>query len=103
MNVKAETNDPDALLNALKHGHFYSSCGPEIYNLEIEKSFARISSSKVKTVIALGYGSSSNVIHGDGLTSVELSLEPFFNSKWLRFVVIDKNGKRAWTNPIWKS
>ena len=101
VNVKAESNDPNALVNALKEGHFYSSCGPEIYNLTLEKSSIKVCCSKVKTVLILGYGSSSNVIHGDDLTSTEVSLEPFFNSNWIRLVVIDKDGNRAWTNPIW--
>ena len=29
------------------------------------------------------------------------TLEMFFNSEWIRIVVIDKNSKKAWTNPIW--
>ncbi|MEY3534018.1 MAG: hypothetical protein RI979_2042, partial [Pseudomonadota bacterium] len=34
--VKAEANEPDALLSALKAGHFYSSQGPELRDVRIE-------------------------------------------------------------------
>ena len=34
--VRSETSDPDALLVALKAGEYYSSSGPEIYDLAIE-------------------------------------------------------------------
>jgi len=39
MHVKSESRDPKALVEAMKAGHYYSSQGPEIYNMKIERWF----------------------------------------------------------------
>lgn len=101
VHVKSKKNEPESLLTALKKGNFYSSCGPEIYNVEIKKKSIKIESSKASSIIVLGNGSASNTVHGYNLNVSEVSLEPFFNSKWIRAIIIDKDGKKAWTNPIW--
>ncbi len=36
VHVRAESLDPDALLTALIAGHFYSSTGPELYDVQID-------------------------------------------------------------------
>ena len=99
--VKAKKNDPNHLLSALKNGDYYSSSGPLIKNVEFNEKFIEITCSEAQKVIALGHGSASNSIQGENLTSCRINLEMFFNSKWIRIVVIDKNSKKAWTNPIW--
>ena len=101
VNVKAENNEPESLLTALKKGYYYSSCGPEIENIEVTKNSVEVACSKVSSIVILGNGSASNVCHGKDITSAKISLEPFFNSKWVRIVIIDKDQKRAWSNPIW--
>jgi hypothetical protein len=47
--------------------------------------------------------------HGRAITSATLDLEKLDKgwllkepSPWLRAVVIDHSGRRAWTNPIWR-
>ena len=89
------------MLSALKNGDYYSSSGPLIKNVEFNEKFIEITCSEAQKVIALGHGSASNSIQGENLTSCRINLEMFFNSKWIRIVVIDKNSKKAWTNPIW--
>ena len=49
--VKAKENTPDALLKALKNGHFYSSEGPELHHIELDKKELTVRSSSVSTVI----------------------------------------------------
>ncbi len=101
VNVKAKDNRPESLISALKCGHFYSSCGPSINGIVVNKKLVEVKSSEVNSVIVLGNGSSSNYYHGKNFTTTKISLEPFFNSNWIRIVLIDNEGNRAWTNPIW--
>ncbi len=100
VQVKADGLTPEALLSALKAGHFYSSQGPEIFNLSIDSETIEIVSSPVRVVSALGEGSAAVHKIGDGLTRVRLSRERLQFSSYLRVVLIDHHGQRAWTNPM---
>ncbi|APZ55011.1 PHP domain-containing protein [Salipiger abyssi] len=100
--VKAEANDPELLLDALKRGDFYSSQGPELRGVTLERDAVRVECSAVSTVIVQGHGSAATAQHGASMTGAELPLERLRNSPWLRVTVIDRAGKRAWSNPIWR-
>lgn len=99
--VKATKNEPDALLNALKAGEFYSSTGPQINDIRITKNGVEVDCSSAATIIVQGQGTSMATLHGETMTTGQLSLERLSNSPWIRVTVIDRAGKRAWSNPIW--
>jgi len=101
--VKALENSPEALLAALKAGEFYASTGPEIHDFRIsdDGSHAEIKCSPVSTVVIQGPGIVNARIVGSDMTSASLSMERFSDEKWVKLAVIDANGKRAWSNPIW--
>jgi hypothetical protein len=100
VQVRAESLDPDALLTAIKAGHFYSSQGPEIHNIEIEGDRIRVACSPARSVFVTGRGSVGRHETREGITGCEFPLSPFADS-YCRITVVDANGKRAWTNPIW--
>ncbi len=100
--VKALENTPEALLAALKDGAFYASQGPELRNITVTDKRIVIEASAVSSVIVQGKGTAARAVHGQSMTSAELSLDRFANSDWLRVSVIDRAGKRAWSNPIWR-
>ena len=99
--VKAEANEPEALLSALKAGHFYSSQGPELRDVRIEGGKLIVECSAVSSIVALGWGTGAKAVHGHSMTRGEVSLDRLNNSPWIRAAVIDSAGKRAWSNPIW--
>jgi hypothetical protein len=99
--VKAEANKPEALLSALKAGHFYSSQGPELRDVRIEGGKLIVECSAVSSIVALGWGTGAKAVHGHSMTRGEVSLDRLNNSPWIRAAVIDAAGKRAWSNPIW--
>ena len=99
--VKAEANEPEALLSALKAGHFYSSQGPELRDVRIEGGKLIVECSAVSSIVALGWGTGAKAVHGHSMTRGEVSLDRLNNSPWVRAAVIDAAGKRAWSNPIW--
>ena len=100
--VKSEQNTPESILESLKEGAFYSSQGPDFHDIEIKPDTVEVHSTPVSTVIIQGQGSAYVGIHGESLTSSQLSLERLKKSPWLRVTIIDHNGKRAWSNPFWR-
>jgi hypothetical protein len=99
--VKAEENTPEALLAALKAGHFYSSQGPELRDVRIEGENVIVECSAAASVIAIGHGTGAKGVHGHSITRAEVPLRRLNYSPWVRVAVIDAAGKRAWSNPIW--
>lgn len=98
--VKARQNTPAALLAALKAGEFYSSLGPQIHDIRVNEESVEVDCSSAATIIVMGKGTSMATLHGTSMTSAKLSLERLAGSPWIRVTVIDRAGKRAWSNPI---
>jgi hypothetical protein len=97
--VKADQNEPDALLESLKAGTFYSSQGPELRDVRITGDAVEVDCSAVRSVIVLGAGTAAKAVHGESLTTARVPLDRFRDSAWVRVTVIDRAGKRAWSNP----
>lgn len=100
--VKAEANDPDLLLAALKRGEFYSSQGPELKNVELGAGEVHVESSAVASVIVQGKGQAAVAVHGTSMTRATVPLDRFAGSAFLRVTVVDVAGNRAWSNPVWR-
>jgi len=112
VEVRAEENDPDALVAALRAGHFYASEGPKLLDVTIDRDEVIVSSSPVMKVIVSGGGERYECRYGLDLTQTRVPLTMFHNGSfevdpilgsYLRITVVDARGKRAWTNPIWLS
>lgn len=108
VHVKAESLDPDALLESLKQGLYYSSMGPQIHAIEMNGKEISIACSPVDTITVLCGTSRSMVRNGRAITEASFDLAKLETgwllkkqSGWFRVVVIDNGGKRAWSNPIW--
>ena len=96
-------NDVASILSALEKGAFYSSCGPEIYDFYVDKGEAHIECSPVKEIqfrhIRVPYrlrtpeAGESTLTHGSMKAVTE-------KADYIRAVVTDEAGPRAWTNPI---
>jgi len=101
VHVKSETLMPEAILQALKAGHYYSSTGPQIDDVQVYPNDKIIvKCSPANRVFLVGQGSSSISVYGNGLREVELSLANF-KSAYGHIIVRDAHGERAWTNPFW--
>lgn len=100
--VKAQANEPDALLAALKRGDFYSSQGPELRDVRVQGDVVTVECSAVVSVIAMGQGTGAKAVHGQSMTRAEVPLARLNDSPWVRVAVIDAAGRRAWSNPVWR-
>ena len=101
VEVKAPALTPESLLEALKAGHYYSSQGPKIYNIEYDAARVWIRCSAAVSVSISGRGSRAAYQRGEDLREVELPLDRFPDG-YFRVTVIDAEGKRAWSNPFWR-
>jgi len=110
--VDAE-NNINSILKALEEGKFYSTCGPEIYDFYIEDRKIVIECSPVESIclhrctlpsIVRTANSNPEVIKttGDGtITYAEYDLTKAKKfCTYFRVSITDKDGKKAWTNPI---
>jgi histidinol phosphatase-like PHP family hydrolase len=99
--VNASANEPEALLESLKAGAYYSSQGPVIESVAYGEDSVEIACSPATAVIVLGRGSRAKQQLGGGLTRVTLPLDTVKPGGYARIVVADREGRRAWTNPVW--
>ena len=96
--------DLNSILNALKNGEFYSSCGPEIYNFYVEDGKAVIECSPVSLVRLHSDMHPVRCVKDENgnLTRAEFDVANFWAGPYdyVRISITDKDGKKAWTNPI---
>jgi hypothetical protein len=100
IHVRAETLDPDALLTALKAGHFYSSTGPELYDVRIEGEVVVVRCSPATKILLTGGHPGAELAQGTDLTDCALPWA-LFRGRHCRITVEDATGRRAWTNPMY--
>ena len=86
------------ILAALKEGRFYSSCGPVIKDFYVEEGTACLDCSPCSSIQFLSGCQPTKVFRGERLTHVELELP--WKYHYIRASVVDGQGRRAWTNPI---
>jgi len=100
--VKAETNEPEALLRALKDGAMYSTTGPDFVDLEFAGDEVRVACSGASAVILQGQPSATVGAFGEALTEARLPIGRLAESPWLRVTLTDAAGGKAWSNPVWR-
>jgi hypothetical protein len=109
VEIKAESLEPEALLEALKAGNFYSSQGPRIHDLSFSADELSIDCSPVQAVTLVTGTSRALVRVGRQITGATFDLTNVGQNNrasgapasWVRAAIIDAAGRRAWTNPIW--
>lgn len=101
VQVKSEELSADGVVDALKRGAYYSSTGPEIFDLSLaEHGRLSIQCSPADWVFATAGGAQTAYIRGSNLSEVELDVSAL-TSAWFRVTVCDGDGRFAWSNPIW--
>ena len=95
--VKAENNAP-AILQALEDGAFYASCGPEIHDFYVEDGQAHVECSDAASVSFHTLRYPLRRTAGEHITRADCRLPE--GLLYVRAVVTDTEGRRAWTNPV---
>ena len=97
IRVRAEKN-PSSILDALRRGAFYASCGPEIYDFYLEDGQAVILCSPVEAIRFRHFRVPYPERRGSGIMGHQIA--PRKNSNYIRAEIVDAQGRMAWTNPI---
>ncbi len=109
--IAAEDKSVPSLMNALKHGNFYASMGPEFYKLSFDGNVFEASFSPCTEVIgltnpSLGYTAMVDDMNGYGTgrkeitdCRMELCRRPEIDV-WFRLQIKDAEGRYAWSAPI---
>ena len=104
--IKAEGLKYEDIANALLNGNFYASEGPEIYELYFEENKVYIKTSDAVRIVMTTANRRYKVATADkdGETINESSFEITAElGDYVRFTVVDKNGKEAYTNAYFLS
>ncbi len=100
--IKSKSLDYASVIEAMEQGNFYASQGPEIKELYFEDGQIHIECSEAREICM-------NVLTREGhrvasnncdLTSADFKVSDSLHG-YVRFKVIDKQGKAAWTNPYY--
>lgn len=98
--VKTQERTAAQIVEALKAGAYYSSTGPEIQDISMDDSGRLVvSCSPAAWIFARGNGSAVVEAKGVNLTGAVLDTSGL-DAPWCRVTVMDREGRRAWSNPI---
>lgn len=104
VEVFARELDPDALLAALKAGAYYSTQGPSITALTLDRDELRVATSPCARILLTGsprlWRRWSWRLGEPSVTEACFSISDF-RGGFCRVTVVDADGRRAWSNPIW--
>ena len=95
-------NNVSAILNALERGAFYSSCGPEIEDFYVENGVAHVRCSDAAEITLRQLRAVYDVVRpkeGQALNEASFKIRRG-GAGYVRAVVKDAQGRRAWSNPI---
>lgn len=98
-HISSKSLKYEDVMAALKNGDFYSSQGPEIYEISIDGDNLTVKCSPVQSIMVLYHGRSRYEAAGDGLTEATFKLRG--NEGYIRVVCRDKNKNDANSNAYW--
>ena len=93
--------DLNSILAALVRGAFYSSCGPEILDFRVEDGVAHLDCSPADRIrFNTDYMPTWIFRSADGapITHAEIAVDGYMS--YIRASVVDADGRKAWSNPI---
>ena len=99
--IRAREAGPEAVMDALRAGAFYASCGPEILDFGYVNGAYFLRCSPVAEICFVGRGAQGRSFrggHGELLHEAQWSASA--NLPYIRAMVTDSAGRRAWTQPL---
>lgn len=100
VHVRAETLEPESLVTALKSGEYYSSTGPEIHDIQVSDTALTVRCSPVDKVVVTATTPGKQLRADRNLTECTIPLATLPKHHPIRVTIVDRDGQRAWSNPI---
>lgn len=99
IQVKAQALTQQEILRQIRRGNFYASTGPEIYDLSVDGDVLCLECSPCESIHFITYECRGKSLYQSGITSglYRMTGEETF----VRCECIDKQGRRAFTNPVY--
>ena len=100
--VQADTLTQEGILHALRRGAFYASQGPRFEQVSFDGTTVRVQCSPVHRVLFhtnLPYAP-ARCVEGEGLTTAEYRVQRGWGERFVRVILQDDTGLRAWANPF---
>jgi len=99
--IKAPELTADAIMDALRTGSYYASCGPTIHDWRMVDGKVTLRCSPAKEVhFHCARSSGWSLYQDDGAPIEEAEFAPNMSRRYVRAEVVDADGNRAWTNPF---
>lgn len=98
--VKTREQTPNAILTAIRKGHFYSSQGPEIRSITTRRRKIKVACSPVRRVNFITNRASGCSIFATTARLKEAVWTVPQSSSYVRVEIVNASGKTAWSNPI---
>ena len=114
--ARARERSQPAVLEALAMGSFYSSTGPVIHEVSVEDGAVEVRCTPCRSVTLCTGREKGSAVHagrlgyryggrtlasGDGGGIMHARLERPARNPYGRVEVVDLQGRKAWTNPLW--
>jgi hypothetical protein len=99
--LKMRSLSEAAVIDAVRTGSGYSSTGPEVHDFAVRRGHVEVACSPAAAVYLVAQnGNGARVMSRPGRTfkSIREPLRPRWD--YVRAVVVDDRGMKAWTNPI---
>jgi len=99
--VNAKSLTTEDILEAIRAGRFYSSCGPKFKSINIEKGMITVNASPVKLIRFMSdsfYTPHRRRLCDTCANSGTYPINP--NDNFVRIELVDANGRRAWSQYI---
>ena len=99
--VRSAQRTPTAILDALREGRFYATCGPRFLSVSVDGDQIEVVTTPVKSIHFITHNGHSSVEHAAGKPHVTQARRGLKSLKrYLRIECVDQNGRYAWTNAV---
>ena len=99
--VNAAERTPERIMDAIRRGNFYASCGPQFHAIRFDGAQVEIETSTVQFIRLVGpayRGQRLGSFDGQRLTAARFDLPADWDYAYLE--IEDEQGRRAWTNTL---
>ena len=100
--LQADSLSAENVLHALDEGAYYATRGPRFEQIEVTEDEIRVACSEVSQVIFHSdlFYVKNRTVCGDGITEATYQIQRRRSEAFVRIILVDAEGRRAWANPI---
>ena len=94
--------DKDSIMAALKAGDYHASQGPRILKADYEDGIVTVTTSPVKHITFHSNlpWTPMRCVTGEGLTQARYQVRHDYGEQFIRAVIVDEAGRKAWLHPF---